>query len=180
MIFTETNVNGVYVIELEKIGDERGFFARAWCEHEFGQHGLNTNIVQCNSSFCKSKGTLRGLHYQRKPHEEVKVIRCFRGAIFDVALDIRETSPTFRQWTAVELTEQNRKMLYVPEGCAHGYISLTDNTEIYYLVSEFYHPESEGGVRWDDPAFGIDWPVRPTVLSDKDRNHPYWDIETQQ
>jgi dTDP-4-dehydrorhamnose 3,5-epimerase len=170
MIFSETELPGAYVIDLEPIEDERGFFARSWCEREFSKHGLSTKIAQANISFNKRKGTLRGMHFQKPPHAEVKLVRCTRGAIYDVIIDLRPDSPARSRWIGVELTAENRRMLYVPKLFAHGFQTLADDTEIFYLVSDFYAPEAEGGVRWDDPAFGIDWPLgEPTDISDKDR-----------
>ncbi|MGQ9570723.1 MAG: dTDP-4-dehydrorhamnose 3,5-epimerase, partial [Thermodesulfovibrionales bacterium] len=171
MIFKETNLNCAFVIELEKRVDERGFFARAWCKKEFEAHGLVANIVQSNVSFSKKAGTLRGMHYQVAPFEETKLIRCVKGAIYDVIIDLRLNSPTYKHWIAVELTEDNYKMLYVPEGFAHGFQTLTDNVEVFYHVSQFYSPESERGIRWNDPQFGIIWPeVDKRIISDKDSN----------
>jgi dTDP-4-dehydrorhamnose 3,5-epimerase len=173
VIFNETELKGAFVIDLEPIEDERGFFARAWCRREFTEHGLSTDIAQANMSFNKRKGTLRGMHFQKSPHAEDKLVRCTRGAIFDVAVDLRPDSPTRSRWVGVELTSENRRMLYVPKGFAHGFQTLEDDTEIFYLVSEFYTPEAEGGARWDDPAFGIEWPLgAPAEISDKDRTWP--------
>ncbi len=174
MRFTLTDVAGAYLIELEKRGDERGFFARAWCKREFEEHGLCARLCQANVSFNRYQGTLRGLHFQRAPHAENKLVRCTRGAIFDVALDLRPESPSFRKWVGFELSAENGRMLYVPEGCAHGYQTLRDNCEVFYQVTEFYAPEDEGGVAYDDPAFGIRWPLPVTVISDRDKNHPRW------
>jgi len=173
MIFTETKLPGAFIIELEKRTDERGFFARAWCRDEFEAHGLQTTWVQANIGFSKKRGTLRGLHYQVVPHQEVKLMRCIRGAIYDVIIDLRPESPTYKQWLGVELTADNRQMLYVPAGFAHGYQALLDDSETFYQVSQSYTPEAERGVRWNDPAFGITWPITDTViLSDKDNNSP--------
>ncbi len=173
MIFKKTGLEGAFIIEPERIEDTRGFFARAWCKNEFNTHGLNSRLVQCNIAFNKTQGTLRGMHYQATPHEEIKLVRCTKGAIYDVIVDLRPGSPTHVKWIGVELTEQNHKMLYVPEGFAHGYQTLTDNTEVFYQVSQFYSPESERGVRWDDPAFGIKWPETDNlVISEKDKNWP--------
>jgi dTDP-4-dehydrorhamnose 3,5-epimerase len=173
MVFRETELRGAYVIDLEPIEDERGFFARAWCVNEFADHGLNPRLVQCNVSFNHRKGTLRGMHFQTAPHEEAKIVRCTRGAIYDVIVDLRPASATFKGWIGVELTAENRSMLYVPEGFAHGYQTLVEDTETFYLVSEFYAPGAEGGLRWNDPTFGIAWPDEQGVfLSDKDRNWP--------
>jgi dTDP-4-dehydrorhamnose 3,5-epimerase len=173
MTFQELEIPGAFVIGLEQHTDDRGFFARAWCGQEFEAHGLNPALAQVNLSFNELAGTLRGMHYQRAPHEEAKCVRCTRGAIYDVVLDLRAPSRTYMQWTAVELTAENRLMVYVPEGCAHGYQTLVDGTETFYLVSEFYAPGSEGGVRWNDPAFGIDWPdAADRVMSPKDAAWP--------
>ena len=170
MKFTETKLKGAYVIEVESLADERGFFARSWCQKEFAEHGLNPNLVQCNISFNLKKGTLRGMHYQAKPYQEAKLIRCTRGAIYQVVIDIRPDSFTFKQWVAVELTAENRKMLYVPKGMASGFQTLMDNTEVFYQMAEFYHPESAKVVRWDNPAFEIEWPLEVKIISDKDNS----------
>lgn len=172
MIFKETPLKGSYVIEIEKIEDERGFFARAWCQHEFSEKSLCADTVQCNLSFNKQKGTLRGMHYQAEPHEEVKVVRCVRGAIFEVIIDLRPASSTFKKWYAVELTQDNRKMIYVPKGFAQGFQTMTDDCEIFYQMSAYYHPDSARGVRWDDEAFGIDWPSKPTMITERDKTFP--------
>ena len=172
MIFTETKLNGVFLVELEKLEDGRGFFARTWCQQEFEAHGLNPRLVQCNIAFNKKAGTLRGMHYQTAPYEEAKLVRCTKGAIYDVIIDLRPTSPTFKQHIAIVLSEQNYKMLYIPEGFAHGVLTLEDNTEVFYQMSEFYTPEYAQGVRWNDPAFGIEWPIEITTISDKDHNYP--------
>ena len=175
MKFIETKLKGAFVITPERIKDERGFFARTFCRHEFEEHGLNSGLVQCNISVNKKKGTLRGMHYQVDPYAEVKILRCTTGAIYDVIVDLRPESPTFRQWFAAELSEKNHKMLYVPEGFAHGYQTLEQQTEVFYQVSAFYHPASERGIRWDDPAFGIEWPLPACVVSKKDAAHPDWE-----
>jgi dTDP-4-dehydrorhamnose 3,5-epimerase len=167
VIFTETPLDGVWVIELERRGDARGFFARLFDDGEFGEHGLVTRWVNVNDSLSAQRGTLRGMHYQLPPAAEVKLVRCIRGAFFDVALDLRTG-----RWHGVELSAENRKMLYVPEHCAHGFLTLEDDTEALYLTSAHYSPEHERGARWDDPAFAIEWPFAPTVLSDKDRAWP--------
>ena len=173
MIFTETVLGGAYVVELERIEDERGFFARAWCTNELAAHGLSTRLAQCSVSFNRRKGTLRGIHYQAAPNQEAKAVRCTRGALYDVIIDLRPASPTFRRWVAVELTAENRKMVYVPEGFAHGFQTLEDDTEIFYMISTAYAPESARGVRWDDPAFGIDWPpAEPRIMAERDRTYP--------
>jgi dTDP-4-dehydrorhamnose 3,5-epimerase len=172
MKFKETSLKGAYVIEPEQKTDERGFFARTFCRDEFKKHGLNPDISQCNMSYNKKKGTLRGMHYQSQPHGEVKVVSCIKGAIYDIIIDLRHDSPTYRQWVGVELTAENYLMLYVPVDFAHGYLTLEDNTIVTYRVSESYHPDFERGVRWNDLSFGIKWPLKPTVISDKDKNYP--------
>ncbi|MBJ6611084.1 MAG: dTDP-4-dehydrorhamnose 3,5-epimerase [Candidatus Thiothrix moscowensis] len=172
MIFEETCLRGAYVIDPLIIGDERGFFARAWCQKEFGAHGLVTAFVQSNLSFNKFEGTLRGMHRQIAPAEEVKLVRCTKGRIYDVIVDLRPDSPTHRQWFGVELSAENHRMLYVPAGFAHGYQTLEDNCEVFYQVSEFYTPEYERGARYDDPSFGIQWPLAVSAVSPKDKNWP--------
>jgi len=167
VIFTETPLDGVWVIELEKRGDERGFFARVFDDDEFEERGLVTQWLNVNDSLSAQRGTLRGMHYQLPPAAEVKLVRCIRGAFFDVALDLRTG-----RWFGAELSAENRKMLYVPEHCAHGFLTLEDDTEALYLTSAHYSPEHERGARWDDPAYGIEWPFAPAVLSDKDRAWP--------
>jgi dTDP-4-dehydrorhamnose 3,5-epimerase len=169
MIFKETRLVGAYVIDLEKIEDERGFFARSWCQREFAAVGLDANLVQCNISHNHRKGTLRGLHYQLPPAAETKLVRCTRGAMFDVIVDLRPNSPTFLQWLGVELSADKYIILYVPKGFAHGFQTLVDNTEVFYQMSEFYAPELAGGLRWDDPQLGIDWPLPVRVMSQKDQ-----------
>lgn len=176
MIFTETEVAGVYVIEIERRGDERGFFARTFCRQEFEDHGLNPHVEQCNVSLSTQAGTLRGMHFQLPPHEEAKLVRCTRGVLFDVALDLRANSASYLRWAGVELSAENRRMLYIPGGCAHGFQTLVPETEAFYQVSAAYAPEAERGVRWDDAAFGIEWPeVDERVISEKDRAWPDWD-----
>lgn len=172
MKFTETRLKGAFIIEIEKLSDERGFFARSWCRKEFEAHGLTIQVVQANVSYNLKKGTLRGMHYQIAPYQECKLIRCTRGAIYDVIIDLRPDSPTYRKWTGVELTADNYTMFFVPEDFAHGFQTLTDETEITYQVSQFYTPGSEKGIRFDDPAFGIQWPLEITVISDKDSAWP--------
>lgn len=173
MIFTQAPIPGVFTIEPKLLEDERGFFARSFCGKEFKEHGLEDRYVQCNLSYNKVRGTTRGMHFQRTPHEEVKVVRCIKGAIFDVLVDYRQDSPTYLQWFGAELSDSNRRMLYVPRGFAHGYQTLTDNAEVFYQVSEFYTSGSEGGLRWNDPAIGIEWPISSTdQISDKDANWP--------
>ena len=173
MVFRETGLKGAAVIEIEQRVDERGFFARAWCRREFEEKGLLSGLVQSNISFNRATGTLRGMHYQSPPYEEEKLVRCTRGALYDVIVDLRQDSPTFKQWFGVELTEDNRRMLYVPKGFAHGFQTLADNTEVFYHVTEYYTPGAEGGIRWDDPLIAICWPPsRVRVISDKDRSWP--------
>jgi dTDP-4-dehydrorhamnose 3,5-epimerase len=175
VIFTETPLAGAYVIDLEKRGDDRGFFARAFCEREFGAKGLSTRFVQVNNSLSAQKGTLRGMHYQLAPKGETKLVRCIRGALHDMILDLRPGSPTFGKSFGADITAENRRMMYVPRGFAHGFVTLSDDTEAFYFVDEFYAPEQERGVRWNDPRFAIQWPVEPVVLSDKDRAHRDFD-----
>lgn len=172
MEFTKTPIDGAYIIDVKRIVDERGFFGRLWCKKEFEQRGLVTTIAQSNIGVSTLKGTLRGLHYQRVPHQEVKIVRCSRGAIFDVIVDLRADSPSYKRWFGLELTQENARMLYVPEGCATGYLTLHDGTEIYYHATEYYHPETASGVRYNDPAFGIDWPGEVRIISDNDRHWP--------
>lgn len=176
MKFTETKLKGAFIIAPDLIQDERGFFARTFCRREFEEHGLNPDLVQCNISFNKVKGTLRGMHYQAAPHAEAKLVRCTAGAIYDVIIDLRPTSSTLKQWFSVELTAENHQSLYVPEGFAHGYQTLQPDTEILYQVSEFYHPPSEQGVSWNDPAFRIKWPLPAAVVSKKDSSYPAWEV----
>lgn len=169
MRFIQTKLKDAYIIEPEKFEDERGFFARSWCEKEFKEHGLNPNLVQCNISFNKKKGTLRGMHLQIAPFAEAKLVRCTRGAIYDVIVDVRPDSETYKQWIGVELTAENHKALYVPEGFAHGFQTLVDNTEVFYQMSEFYAPECARGFRWNDPTFNINWPEQISAISVRDR-----------
>lgn len=172
MVFTETPLKGAFVIDLEPRTDNRGFFARSFCEKEFKQHGLKTDIVQANVSQNVKKGTVRGMHYQRPPHAEVKMVRCVNGAVYDVIVDIRPESPTYLKWTGVELTRENRRMLYVPEGFAHGYQALVDDSEVLYMVTQFYAPDHEAAIRWNDPLIGIEWPLEDVTISPKDAAHP--------
>ena len=176
MKFTETYLKGAFVIELNPIRDERGFFARSWCKREMEEHGLNTNIVQANVSFTEKKGTLRGIHYQIDPYQETKLFRCTGGALFDVIVDLRKESPTYLKWFGVELTAENNKMVYVPENFGHAYLILQDGTTASYMVTQFYTPGAEAGIRWNDPAIKIDWPLSPTIISEKDQNFPDLDI----
>jgi dTDP-4-dehydrorhamnose 3,5-epimerase len=173
LIFQETKLQGAFIIELEKHADQRGFFSRTWCNREAETHGLVAHMVQANMSFNHHKGTLRGMHYQASPHQEVKLVRCVRGAIFDVIVDLRQNSNTYKHWLGVVLNQDSDLMLYVPAGFAHGFQTLVDCTEINYLVSEFYTPAAERGLRWNDPAFAIEWPdVGERTISNKDRSWP--------
>ena len=184
MIFEESHLQGNYLIYLELRSDERGFFARYFCENEFKKHGLNTRWVQINNSMSKEVGTLRGLHFQRPPHAEVKLVRCIKGSIWDVVVDLRKGSATFGKWFGSTLSDQNRTMMYVPEGFAHGYISLEQHSEILYLVSSTYTPAAEGALVWNDPEVRIKWPMEPVVISEKDmsgdalKNIPHIDLES--
>ena len=172
MIFDETELPGSYIIELERLNDERGFFARTWCEREFNEHQLECKIVQCNISFNNKKGTLRGMHYQVHPHAEAKLIRCTKGGIYDVIVDLRKDSSTYLRHVSVILSADNRRMLYVPKGFAHGFQTLEDETEVFYQMSELYSPTSARGFRWDDPAFQIAWPADTRTISSRDRSYP--------
>ena len=180
MFFHPIPLLGAYLIELDKKADERGFFARAFCEQEFGQHGLTTHVCQVNNSLSTRKGTLRGMHYQLAPKAETKIVRCLRGALYDVILDLRTGSSTFGKSFGTDLTAENRRMIYIPKGFAHGFITLTDNTEALYFVDEFYSPEHERGIRYDDPKFRINWPAEPSVISEKDKGcrsfDPVWHL----
>lgn len=166
MIFKPLPLNGAYVVEIEKFEDIRGFFSRAWSDREFEEQGLFGKFVEANVSFSRKKGTLRGMHYQRPPDEQIKLVRCTAGSIYDVIIDLRPDSPTYKKYSGVELSAENRLMLYVPGEFAHGFQTLQPNSEVYYMVSKYYAPESAGGVRWDDPAFNILWPEEPerTIL----------------
>jgi dTDP-4-dehydrorhamnose 3,5-epimerase len=180
MIFRETRLKGVFEIDLAVQDDERGWFARSYCWREFQAHGLNPHVVQCNLSYNRSRGTLRGMHYQDASDPEAKLIRCVRGALYDVAVDVRPDSPTFRQWTAVELRAEPGRpsgMLYLPEGLAHGFLTLEDDTEIFYQMSGFYAPQAARGFRWNDPAFAVDWPAPVRVISDRDRSYPDFAVD---
>lgn len=177
MKFIETSIKGAYIIEIEPIEDERGFFARSWCKKEFEELGLDTNIIQCNISFNKKRGTLRGMHYQIEPYEEVKIVRCTKGSVYDVIIDLRPDSPTFKKWESIELTDDNRLMLYIPKGIAHGFQTLEDNSELLYQMSEFYVAEYARGVRWNDPAFNIKWPIAHNlIISPRDQSYPYFKL----
>jgi dTDP-4-dehydrorhamnose 3,5-epimerase len=172
MIFSKSDIGGVCVIDLEPRMDERGFFARTFCAREFEAHGLNPYMLQCNVSFSQSKATLRGMHYQIEPYAEDKLVRCLSGQIFDVAVDLRPDSKTYCQWFGLELSVENNRALYVPRGCAHGFMTLTDNALVQYQVSNYFEPNAERGLRWDDPAIGIKWPLFPQIISEKDQRHP--------
>jgi dTDP-4-dehydrorhamnose 3,5-epimerase len=172
MVFQDTGLAGAFVIELDKIHDERGFFARSWCSTEFAEHGLNSRLVQCNVSRNRAKGTLRGMHYQAPPHEEAKLVRCTLGAIFDVMIDMRPSSNTYLKWFGAELSAENHRSLYIPEGFAHGFLTLTDESEVFYQMSEFYAPQAARGLRWDDPLLAISWPGPVAVISERDRTYP--------
>jgi dTDP-4-dehydrorhamnose 3,5-epimerase len=172
VIFTETRLKGAFVLELERREDDRGFFARSWCQKEFEAHSLNSVVVQCNISFNRLKGTLRGMHYQAAPFEEAKLVRCTAGALYDVIIDLRPDSATYKQHVGEVLSAANYKMLYVPEGFAHGFQTLEDATEIFYQMSQFYSPEHARGVRYNDPAFGIQWMIGEPVIADRDRDYP--------
>ena len=172
MIFTETALKGAIIIDPEIIEDERGFFARIWSAEEFAGFGMKTSLVQTNLSFNKKRGTLRGMHFQIAPFAQAKLVQCIAGSIYDVVIDLRRDSPTFKQWTAVELSAANHRMLYVPEYFAHGFQTLEDNSEVFYHMSEAYAPEGARGVRWDDPAFAVDWPVADRIIIARDRDYP--------
>jgi len=172
MRFEETGLPGAWLVQLSPAEDERGFFARTFCEQEFDRHGLETRFAQHSISNSKQAGTLRGMHFQRGPHEEVKLVRCLRGTLYDVMIDLRPGSPTYRQWRGFELSADNHRQLYIPAGCAHGFQTLQDDTQISYLISAFYAPEAAGGVRHDDPAFAVEWPLPVSVISEKDRAWP--------
>jgi dTDP-4-dehydrorhamnose 3,5-epimerase len=175
MKFTELPLKGSFLLEVNKISDDRGFFGRAWCREEMEEHGLKGDIKQINTSLSLKKGTLRGMHYQVDPYQETKFIRCTRGSIYDVIIDLRPESPTFLKWTANELTADNYRMVYVPENFAHGFISLEDHSEVYYPVTEFYTPGAERGLRWNDPVFNIKWPIPVEIISEKDASQPDFD-----
>jgi dTDP-4-dehydrorhamnose 3,5-epimerase len=172
MKFTQTKIPGAYLIEIEPMADERGFFARTFCSQEFAAHNLVTEFPQCNVSFSAKQGTLRGMHYQVAPYPETKLVRCTQGAIYDIILDLRPESPTFKQWVGMELTANNHRMFYIPPGCAHGLQTLSDNTEVFYQMSGIYHPPSAKGVRWNDPSFGIELPLPVSVINPRDLNYP--------
>jgi dTDP-4-dehydrorhamnose 3,5-epimerase len=174
MKIADTAVDGVRLVDINRIADDRGFFARIWCQDEFAQHGINANWVQANVGYSGRAGTLRGMHYQQDPHAEAKLVRCTRGAVYDVALDLRPTSPTYLRWVGVTLDADSRAMLYIPEGCAHGYQTLADDSEIIYFTSAAYARDAATGARYDDPAFGIDWPIAVEVISPQDAGWELW------
>ena len=175
MKFTPTTLKDAWLVDLNRLGDERGFFARSFCADEFAAHGLPTEFVQQNTSYSATKGTLRGMHYQTAPHDEDKLVRCLRGAIVDVIIDLRKDSPTYKKWEAFELNDENKTQLLVPRGFAHGFQTITEHVEVTYLVSNRYAPDAERGIAWNDPAFGIDWPLEPTELSKKDTEWPLFE-----
>lgn len=172
MLFEAMKIAGTFQILPELKTDDRGFFARAWCREQFERAGLDVRVAQCSISYNARKGTLRGMHYQLAPYAEAKLVRCTMGAIYDVVLDLRRESPTFRKWVGLTLTAKNREMVYIPEGCAHGFVTLEDQSEVFYQMSVFYRPEAARGVRWNDPAFGIEWPEEVAVISERDRTLP--------
>lgn len=172
MKFIEKDIKGVFEITLDRIKDDRGWFTRSWCSKEFNAQGLNSNVVQCNISYNNKRGTLRGMHYQEKPYKEAKLVRCCQGSIFDVVIDLRSDSATFKKWVCIELSSNERNMLYIPEGLAHGFQTLEDNTEILYQMSEYYNSECARGVRWNDPQFAIEWPIAEKIISLKDQQYP--------
>ena len=175
VIFTEAPLSGAYIVDMERHVDERGFFARAYCAEDFAARGLGPALRQCSVSYNARKGTLRGMHYQAAPHEEHKLVRCCAGAIFDVIVDLRAASPTYRRWFGLELSAGNHRSLFIPPGFAHGFVSLTDDTEVYYMISVAHAPEFSRGIRWNDPAVAIDWPVAPTVITARDASYPLLD-----
>ena len=172
MRFTPSRIAGAWIIDIEPIHDPRGFFATTWLPEEFRRHGIDPALAQCNLAFNYKRGTLRGMHFQRAPHQQSKLVRATRGALLDVIVDLRPDSPTLRHWDSIELTADNRRMLYIPGGLAHGYLTLADDTEAFYQASTPWAPQAESGVRWNDPAFGITWPFEPTVVSEKDQHWP--------
>lgn len=175
MKFTEMGIKGAYLIELEEFKDERGSFARQFCKKEMAQYGIDFDVKQCNLSKNYKKGVLRGMHYQKEPYPEIKMVSCFKGSIYDVLVDIRKDSPTYLKWIGTELTENNNKALYIPSGIAHGFQTLEDNSIVYYQLGEFFMPEYYSGVRWDDPAFGIEWPeCENRIMNERDKNYELW------
>ena len=172
MIFKETKLQGAFIVEPDRFEDERGFFAHSWSEREFAEHELDSRVVECSISFNRKRGTLRGMHYQTAPHGQAKLVRCTMGSVYDVIIDLRKGAPTFKQWVGVELSAENRRMLYVPKDFAHGFQTLEDETEVFYQMSDVYAPESGKGVRWNDPAFRIQWPEGERIILERDRNFP--------
>jgi dTDP-4-dehydrorhamnose 3,5-epimerase len=172
VIFTETDLAGVFAIDLERHWDERGYFARSWCQREFADQGLEVRLVQCNISYSARRGTLRGMHFQFPPHEEIKLVRCTRGRMYDVVVDLRPDSLSYGRWIAEELSPETGRMIFIPAGCAHGFQTLEDDTEVFYQMSEFYVQSAASGIRWDDPALGISWPLEVTAISDRDLSYP--------
>lgn len=179
MTFTETRIPGAWIVDITPHHDERGFFAMTWVSSEFVARGLGGSLAQCNLAFNFRKGTLRGMHYQRAPHEQVKLVRCVRGAVLDAIVDLRRDSAAYRQWDSVELTADNRRMLYIPAGLAHGYLTLSDDAEVFYQASTPWAPQAEAGVRWNDPAFAIKWPSEPVVISDRDATWPDFEVRSE-
>jgi dTDP-4-dehydrorhamnose 3,5-epimerase len=177
MIFRPTTLDGAYLIEIQKLEDERGFFARTWCQREFEENGLNPRLVQCDLSYNKKEGTLRGMHYQVAPFQEAKVVTCIKGAIYDVVIDLRPESATYLEYLSLTLKEDDYKMLYIPEGFAHGFLTLANNTSVFYQMSEFYAPEYARGVRWNDPAFKVQWPAEVRVISSRDASYSDYVLE---
>jgi dTDP-4-dehydrorhamnose 3,5-epimerase len=174
MQFTETEIRGAFILDAEQIADERGFFARSWARDEFEAHGLNPHLAQCNLSYNHRKGTVRGMHWQAAPHAETKLVRCTQGGIYDVVVDLRADSPTYLRWIGAELTAENRRALYIPEGCGHGFQTLADATEVLYMITEYYTPAAARGMRWNDPAITVTWPLAVTVISERDAQYPDW------
>jgi dTDP-4-dehydrorhamnose 3,5-epimerase len=174
MQFTETEIGGAFILDAEQIADERGFFARSWARDEFEAHGLNPHLAQCNLSYNHRKGTVRGMHWQAAPHAETKLVRCTQGGIYDVVVDLRADSPTYLRWIGAELTAENRRALYIPEGCGHGFQTLADATEVLYMITEYYTPAAARGMRWNDPAITVTWPLAVTVISERDAQYPDW------
>lgn len=172
MTFTETRIPGAWIVDPQPIVDDRGLFAMTWLPAEFESRGLDASLAQCNLAWNHKRGTLRGMHFQRAPHAQAKLVRCTRGAMLDVVVDLREGSPTYRQWESIELNQDNRRMLYIPQGLAHGYLTLTDGVEVFYQASAPWAPQAEAGVRWNDAAFGIKWPFEPAVISERDATWP--------
>lgn len=177
MKFTPTSLKGAYLVDIEKLNDERGFFARVFCQNDFAERGLSTNFIQVNNSLSLKKSTLRGLHYQLAPMQEEKLVRCIRGTCYDLILDLRPDSETFGQSFGAHLSEDNRTMMYVPKGFAHGFLTLADDTELLYMVTQHYSPKLERGIRWDDPTFAIKWPSTPLIISERDQRHPNYQAE---